>query len=176
MNARRVIVSWDFGAAVASAVIVAGITPRFIPNATAQDLFRVGTSVLSLLFSIFFAALAVIVSSANEEFLVWLASGTKSGEKGDYEKIVSAYRFSLLALFVALVVALWLFGYTSIRMGNGVHDQHKWFLVAFTFAFFYALFVAIQASFYAVKFSQFRNEFVVIKAESQSQLNTKKSR
>jgi len=123
----------------------------------------VGTSVLSLHFSVFFAALAVIVSAANEEFLIWLESDVPTGEKGDYEKIVSAYRFSLIALFVALIVSLWFFGYTTIRIGNGVRYQHNWFLVAFTFVFFYGLFVAVQASFYAVRFSQFRNEFSMLK-------------
>ncbi|SRR5258708_2320273 len=163
MKLRRVIVSWDFTGAVASAAVVAAVTPHWILNTAAQDLFRVGTSVLSLLFSIFFAALAVIVSAANEEFLMWLESDTRSQEKSDYQKIVSAYRLSLVTLFLALIITLWFFGYTTIRIGNGVRHQHNWFLVTFTFFFFYGLFVAVQSSFYAVRFSQFRNEFAILR-------------
>jgi hypothetical protein len=160
---RSVIVAWDFGAAILCSAVAAVLLPKWVPSAFAQDIFRISVSVSSVLFSIFFAALALIISSSNDEFIAWIEEATDPGEESDYQIIVAAFRFSLFMLFSALIVGLCLFGYTSFRIANTVDFQHKAFVSVFAFLFSYGLFCAISSLMQAIKFSSLRSQFAALK-------------
>jgi energy-coupling factor transporter transmembrane protein EcfT len=159
MRVRSVIISWDTAGGCVGCALAAGFLPRWVPSALAQDFYRVGISVLAILFSVFFAALAVIISATNDDFVRWLDSDKQASDDGDFAAIVSAFRFSLVSLFVALTSSLLLYAYTSVRIANAVKHQHKCFAAVFAFLFFYGLFTAGICTLNAITFSRLRSRY-----------------
>jgi hypothetical protein len=157
MNLRKVLVSWDFGAAVALLAATAAFAPARVPNVLVKDFYGAAIAVLSILFSVFFAALAIIMSSSDDDFVAFLEE-----EKG-YTRIVSTFRFTLILLFMALLTALFLYVYTSVRLQAKVEYQSRWWSLIFGPLFLYALVAAFLASLDSVSYAKHRSRFISIR-------------
>ncbi len=128
-----------------------------MPTALVKDFYGTGIGVLSILFSVFFAALAIIISSSDDDFVAFLE------EDASYTRIVNTFRFTLVLLFVALLFSLCLYGYTSIRLHAGFLYQSRWWSLIFEFLFLYALLAGLAASLDSVSYSQHRSRFISIR-------------
>jgi|SRR5581483_1781826 len=160
MNIRKLLVSWDFIVAAMVGVLTYGVAPHWIVNGFAKDVYAVGISVLSIIFSVFFAALAIIMAASDDEFLQFL------NERGDYSALISTFRFTLGTLFLALIWSLGVFAYTSFREATSINFQNKWFLVVFGFLFLYALLAAAGSAMDAISYSKFRSEFLSLRKKT----------
>ena len=139
MRISRTVFSLDFGVAILAGSGIAFFCPVTIPMILAKDFYIVGVSVLSVVFSVFFAALAIIMSAGDNDFIAFL------NEDGSYSEIIWSFRFTVLALFIALLVALLEYGYVSIRISQKAELHSKWFVLAFVMCFTYSLIAVIQA-------------------------------
>src|SRR5437868_6455509 len=147
MNIRTVILSYDSILGALVSLVVSVLLPRWVPNDFAKDLYSVGISVLSIIFAIFFAALAIIMSSSDDEFVVFLE------EKGDYSTVIAAFRFTLMALFIALMVSIAFYAWATLRLSNKIPFQHFLFLSAFSFLFTYAMIAALISARDSIRYS-----------------------
>ena len=146
--------SWDFLAAILIGIATYVLLPTWVPVALAKDLYGIGITVLSITFAVFFAALAIIMSGSDNEFVSFLE------QQGDYTHIIGTMKFTLLSLFLALIVSLFLYAWSAVRASANVAHQSHWLLIFFSFLFFYSLFTGVNATLDSIRFSAYRSRFL----------------
>lgn len=150
MNIRIVLFSRDTAAALIAAAVLYWALPEQISNAFAKDLYGVGISVLSIVFSVFFAALAMIISSGDDDFIRFL------DEHNLYSELLDFFRWTLLSLFSALLLSAFLYTLTLIWTEARFTTQSKGWMALFAFFFAYSLFATFGSSVDAVKYAHRR--------------------
>lgn len=156
MSVKFVFKSWDIWVAIVCASIVFFLLPSRIDSNFAKDSYFAGLSVLSVIFAIFFASLAIIMSSSHDEFISFLE------EKDGYTKIIGTFRYTLMLLFIALLLSLVLYVYTSYTISPTSLVQSKWAFTIFTFISLYALFAVIMSTSEVINYSKYRAIFLRI--------------
>src|ERR1039458_778761 len=109
---RRVIYSYDLILATLAALATAILCPSVISISMAKDFYGVGISVLSIVFSIFFAALAIVMSAGDNEFVAFLH------ENGAYSEIIWNFRFTVMILFGSLMLSIADYVYIGFRIAH----------------------------------------------------------
>src|SRR4051794_30824032 len=100
MKLRNIILSYDFVIASTTTLFAALFMPTWIKAAFAAAFYNTGITVLSIIFSLFFAALAIIMSSTDNEFIHFL-------EEGKYfTRLMLSFKFTLIVLFISLIYAI----------------------------------------------------------------------
>jgi hypothetical protein len=161
MNINSVIKSWDLWAAVALTAASATLSPHFIDIAAVRDFYSLGIAVLSTVFSVFFAALAIIMSSSDDDFIEFLEDGAEG-----YSRIIATFQFTLLVLFTALVSAVFYYAYSYVRIQSGAKSQHYALLVSFEFLFLYGLFAALASALDTISYARYRSKFLSARRRS----------
>ena len=87
MRFKQVLGSLDLWAALGLAVVFAVLLDDWVPNEFAKDIYSIGISVLSIVFSVYFAALAIIISASDDDFVAFLE------ETGDYSASLELFDF-----------------------------------------------------------------------------------
>ncbi len=162
MKIYSIFLSWDFGVASVLAIVTALLCPTTVSMTMARDFYSVGVSVLSVVFSVFFAALAIIMSAGDNEFVAFLH------QDGSYSEIVWSFRFTISALFVSLAIALTEYAYVGFRLSHGAEWHSKWFLVVFVACFPYSLIAVALSVHDAIKYSDARVRFLNSKQKERS--------
>lgn len=155
----RILTSGDLWCAAVPAGALALWLPYQLPTDLAKDYYGIGISVLSIVFSVFFAALAVIITASDDDFVSFLDA------EGDYTELIFNFRFTLGLLFFALIYSLALYAYTAARISNSVKHQRSPFVIAFSFLFLWALFAAACSAYDAIKYAEYRKKFLQKKRE-----------
>lgn len=153
---KRILISWDILVAIGLSIIVGFIMPKEISTQMAFEVYNMGISVLSIVFSVYFAALAIIISFSDDDFVEFLE------EHQDYTAILWNFKFSLLLLLAALVFSMILFGATSYAISEGVQRQNTLILCLFIFIGFYGLFAASNTTLDAITYSKYRAKYMLI--------------
>lgn len=160
MKLKDFFLAWDFLTAFPISVFISYLLPYWVVNDFAHDLFGIGISVLSIVFSVYFAALAIIISSSDDDFVRFLE------EEGEYTAIITTFQFSLAALFVALIYSLVLYAFTASWISQKFESQPYWWLSIFSFLFLYGLFAALNSTFDSITYAKFRTRYLAIKKPS----------
>jgi hypothetical protein len=150
----RDLLSWDLFLAATLATGARLLLPAWTSNALAKDLYGLGVTVLSIVFAVFFTALAVIMTAGGDEFVSYLR------HLGVYRGIMQTFQYNLVLLFVALMYAVSGFAVTAAAADRGWRLQSSWFVVGFTFFFLYGLFAVIDSTNDAVRWSHYRIVFL----------------
>ena len=124
-----------------------------MPNELAKDYYGIGIAVLSIIFSVFLAALVVIITASDDDFIAFLE------ETGGYTALVANFRFSLRLLFVAMIYSLVFYAYTAGRIASTFPRQGKYFLVIFCLFFLWSLFAAFNSTEDAIMYRNYRQRF-----------------
>ena len=69
---KRLLTSWDLIAAVLCTVAAGSLFSGSIPESIARDIYGVGITVLSIVFSVFFAAVALVMTASDDDFVLFL--------------------------------------------------------------------------------------------------------
>jgi len=149
------------------AFIASGVSFYAMPDYVSFDLsisiFEMGIGVLSITFSIFFAALAFIISSSDDDFVSFLQ------ELKVYDKIINTFTITVVSLFVALVYSILAFIFTSFyKYKDASLSLNEWFLAIFCFLFFYSLIATALSTNDALKYSERRLRFINISRKNKS--------
>lgn len=152
---KTYLLAWDFLAAIACAFAVMVFAPLWIKSDFARDIYNIGISVLAIVFSVFFAAMAIIMSASQDEFMKFL-------QREDlFDTLVTTFKVSLIALFVALMYSLAAFSASGyVLSNNSIHEQSRVYLAIFCFLFLYSLLATLSASLDAIRFSERRHRFL----------------
>ena len=151
---RYIIISLDFFGSIFIGVLAYQTIPDNVSNTFAKDLYGIGISVLSIIFSVYFAALSIIISSSNDDFVSFL------DRDGKYKTLINAFRYSLTVLFVALMYSIAMYTYAALLIEKNITTQIKILLSSFSFAFFYGLFAALTATLDSIKYALTRTKFL----------------
>ena len=164
MKPWSLVKSWDFAVACVLTLVCVRLLPHWVKNDFTKDFYGVGITVLSIIFPLFFAAVAIIMASSDDEFVRFLE------EKHDFTRLIGSMRFTLIVLFFALAAALILYTYSSFRISAKIEDQSYLWPTAFTFVFSYSLGAAFGATQDAIRYSVYRSTFLRLTRNNQKHL------
>ena len=153
---KSVLFSWDLWCAFGLVVIIAFVVRHDVTAQTAKGIFEISVTVLSIVFSVFFAGLTVLITAGDNEFVRFLE------EDGAYREIIWTFKFTLLLLFLALLFAIVLF--VSVLPLDDLHQYifPRWLLLLFSFITIYSLFTAFNSSLDTIKYAEYRARFIKI--------------
>lgn len=156
---RSLLLSWDFVLAVVAVVGIAFVVPGGIEYYIAKEIFEISTSVFSIVFSVFFAALATIMTAGDNDFVRFLE------EENLYKHIVWTFKFTLFSLLVSLLLSIILL--ISVLPYDKLQPQHLPLYPESAFLLFsglglYSLFATVNASLDAIKYAEYRARFIQI--------------
>jgi ABC-type uncharacterized transport system fused permease/ATPase subunit len=161
---KSIFYSWDIYVALLVVISLLFILPSQVPFTATKEIFTVSISVLSIIFSIFFAALAILITAGDNEFVQFLQ------EHNDYQKIIWTFRMTLLLLFTALIVSIGFF------VAGNMYDSQaffvyfpKWSIVLFGFCVTYALFASLSSTMDAIKYAELRARYIKITKQKENQ-------
>jgi hypothetical protein len=158
-RAKDIVLSPDFLVSLGISVLVWIVADSIISNEFSRDIYSVGITVLSIVFSVYFAALAIIISSSDDEFVDFLE------QEGDYTTLIKNFRFSLTVLLIALVYSIVLYTLTTIWFYNQILNQPGYLFILFVFIFIYGLLATFAATNDAIRYSLYRAKFLRYKRE-----------
>ena len=154
---KSVIFSWDFGLSLVLGVLVVLLMHDDVTVQIAKDIFEISVSVLAIIFSVFFAGLAVLITAGDNEFVRFLE------EDGAYRAIIWTFKFTLFLLFCALLLAIVLFvSVLPFVNAQVIYIFPKWLLVVFVFLTSYSLFAAFNSSLDTIRYAEYRARFIEI--------------
>lgn len=158
-----IVLSPDTGLALLISLLVYGWLPQEIQNEFAKEIYFAGLLSLSVTFAIYFAGHAIIVSSSQDKFIIWLE------DAGDiYTNLVNLQRFTLCSLMVAYLLAFILYVWTSYQLQVEVDKQSKYYFVLFVSLASYAIFAALLSVFGSIRYTKERVRYLKFQKEQEA--------
>jgi len=156
MKIRQVILSPDL---LGSIVVAAGtniVLPPLVKIGFFINAYMVGITVLAIIFSLFIAAIAFVMTSSDDEYILILA------DLGIYAELRSIFEYTLCVFFVSLLYSIT--AYIVSDYFRNLYDEpylgHKFFFSLFVFFFLYSLLATIPALRHTIQFAQRRSDFL----------------
>jgi len=134
--------------------VLVGITPSAFPVIVARDVYALSSSVLSIVFSVFTASLAIILASPDDKFVRFLE------DEGFYQEILWGFLLTLGALFVALVYSIGAFSWSSYQLESKVLHQHRVGVLACGGLVSYALGSTFTSALSAIRYARTRAKYL----------------
>ena len=157
MKISNIILSWDFVIAIVLTLVTALILPSYLELDFCKSFYNIGITVLSIIFSIFFAALAIIMASSDNDFIEFLE------ENGDFTALLATFKITLVMLFISLIysiVSYVIADYNLTTLQDQSVFQHKTFFLIFEFLFCYSLLATGLSVKDTIIFSNFRAKYL----------------
>lgn len=154
---KALIKSWDFILALLSVIITYFLLPEYINMKFALSFYNVAMTVLSIIFSLFFTAMAIIMSSSDNDFIEFLE------QKGTFSELLWSFKVTLFILFISLVLSIVLYSGTSYWIETSSDDvwyQNSKLLMTLEFCFLYGMIATWFCIMDTVKFSKYRSIFL----------------
>ncbi len=164
----RMLISADLIVSVGVVFLTSYFVPKQVSNTLCKDLYAVGISVLSIIFSVFFAALALIMSTSSDEFVTFLE------EHKLFSLLLWGYKFTIWLLLIALLASLTLYSITSFWLSQSPAPltQNRTLLLVFELLFLWGITATASAVFAAIKYSHKRSDFLLsVKTATKSKVN-----
>jgi hypothetical protein len=137
------------------------ITPSSIPFEFSENILSVGISVLSIIFSIFFASLTFIISSSNDNFVEYLYN------HGHYNIIIWSYQWTLGSLLIALVYSISYYSYASYWVTKPSSPEHGTVPFAiFCLLFAYSMTATVMSTKDAITYARMRARFLKVESKA----------
>lgn len=156
---KTYIKSPDFILALLLALILYLTLPVYIDANFTSSIYNIGITVLSIIFSLFFAALAIIMSSTDNDFILYLE------EEKHFTSLISTFKVVLVFLFLSLILSIVLFAINDYYIKTNVNNpqQHKFCLISFLSIFTYSLIATALSILDTINFTSFRTRFLSLK-------------
>lgn len=157
MKARDILCCWDIWTSLIISIVISLIMPDYIDLEFVKDLYGIAISILSIIFSLYFAALAIIITSGDDSFIIFL-------ENDDiYTGVINTFKFTLILTFFSLILAICLYFSSSFFLSLECEQQSIFVLGGFSFFFLYSLFAVYNATLDAIRYAKKRIEFLELK-------------
>jgi hypothetical protein len=154
---KALIKSWDFMFALLSVIITYFLLPEYINMKFALSFYNVAMTVLSIIFSLFFTAMAIIMSSSDNDFIEFLE------QNNTFSELLWSFKVTLFILFLSLVLSIILYSGTSYWIetnSDEVWYQNSKLLMTLQFSFLYGMIATWFCIMDTVKFSKYRAIFL----------------
>lgn len=158
---KDVFTSLDMIAAIIVGIFSCYLLPPndIIPGPMLKDIYSIAINVLAILFSMFFAALTIIVSINDSDFVSFLEE--------DYllSDILRCFKFSLGITFIVLFITILLYIWTVFNSSNKYWGQYSGQFSLFLWAFSYSTFAMLLTAKDAIRLFYSRVKYVRIMRE-----------
>lgn len=154
---KAIILSWDFGITLLSVFATYLVLPEYINMNFALSFYNVAMTVLSIIFSLFFTAMAIIMSSSDNDFIEFLE------EQNTFTELLWSFKFTLFVLFLSLILSIILYSGTSYWIETNHNEtwlQDYRLLLLLQFCFLYGMIATWFSIMDTVKFSKYRSDFL----------------
>lgn len=152
---RKYILSFDTIFSLVASFLCLYFSPSLIVGDLIKDLLGMGIGVLSIIFSIFFATLAFIISASDDNFVSFLE------EEGLFTDLINSFKWTVGSLFVSLFFSIIIYSITTFNISyNESFEMSEYILSVFCFLFFYSLIATILSTNDAIKYSKARIRFI----------------
>ncbi|HRB70904.1 MAG TPA: hypothetical protein PK776_03560 [Flavobacterium sp.] len=154
---KAVIKSSDFVIALLSTIATYFLLPDYINMKFALSFYNVAMTVLSIIFSLFFTAMAILMSSSDNDFIEFLE------EQNTFTELLWSFKFTLFILFASLILSIILYTGTSFWLETNYRDvwlQKSILLLTLEFSFLYGMLATWLCIIDTVKFSKYRALFL----------------
>jgi hypothetical protein len=157
MKLKNILWSWDFASSLVLSLLTLFLLPTWIKIPFASGFYSVGITVLSIVFSLFFAALAIIMASTDNDFIMYLE------ERKQFTRLMGSFKYTLALLFVSLIYSIILMTCSDfvVKYHGDKSIQHQVFFVVFTFLFTYSLTATALSVKDTISFTQYRTKFLL---------------
>lgn len=156
LTVKDFICSWDFLLSFMVSIATFVVLYKQLPGMFAQNVYQTGITILSIVFSVFFAAMAIIISSSDNEFIIFLDK-----EHGAYQLLIQILKASVIIIFLALMYSVIMFLVTSYWLNfNPAYVQHKSYTTFFAFSFTYSMLCSLKSVLDSLKFASYRVKFL----------------
>jgi hypothetical protein len=152
-----IILSWDFGITLLSVFATYLVLPEYINMNFALSFYNVAMTVLSIIFSLFFTAMAIIMSSSDNDFIEFLE------ENNTFTELLWSFKYTLFILFLSLILSIILYSGTSFWIETNHNEtwlQDTRLLLIVQFCFLYGMTATWLSIIDTVKFSKYRSVFL----------------
>ena len=158
MRLKHIFFSWDFVAALSIFIFGLFVLPHQIYAQEAINIYQVGVTTLSLIFSIYFASMAFILSSSDDDFVLFLE------EKEHFTYLIESFSYTLKGVFISLMYSLFfLIMNFFVEENVAVAINNKLIISLFLLIGSYSLFCVIGTTMDSIKFVKFRIDYLKIK-------------
>lgn len=142
MKLKDLLISIFWSVDMISAIVVVGLLSALLPPhlevSFSQSFYNIGITVLSIVFSLFFASLAIIMASPDNDFIAFME------EEKHYSALMDTFKITLIVLFGSLVYSIILYVYCDFllkhcRVCDPSVKMHTAWFIAFAGFFIYSL-------------------------------------
>ncbi|PJJ07292.1 hypothetical protein CLU83_0452 [Flavobacterium sp. 1] len=164
---KSLILCWDFGASFLLNLLIFYLLPDYINMKFALSFYNVAMTVLSIIFSLFFTAMAIIMSSSDNDFIEFLE------ESNTFTELLWSFKITLLSLFISLILSIFLYSITSYWLETfteGIWLQNKIFISFLGFLFLYGMLATWFCIMDTLKFSMYRSIYLSKKKEEDNKM------
>lgn len=154
---KKIILSYDTFFALIALMLSFCLFPDNISNSFCAKIYGVGINVLSIVFSIFFASLAVIISHPDNSFIEFI----EQPPYNIFSRLIGLFKITLYALFISLIATIILYIYAEYNSANTYLS--KPFLCLFIFIFVYSLMATALAVNTTLQLTKRRTKYINIK-------------
>ncbi len=154
---KSIFISWDFILSVIIVVFLYFFLPQYLQVGFVKEIYGITITVLAIIFSVFFAALSILITAGDNEFVRFLQA------EGFYKKIIFTFKFTLILLFIGFFVSISLFiGILPYALSTNIYIYPNLNFLLFIFFVLYALFATANSSIDAIRYAEFRARFLEI--------------
>lgn len=157
---KKYFYSFDFGVSFLVLIILLFIINDPISNQIAKNIYDTGISVLSIIFSVYFATLSIVISSSDNSFIRFLEQ-----ENYLYSELLNLYKFSLLVIFISLVFSLISYGIT-LYLEQIDCSYPKCLFIFFIFFFTWSLLSSLSIGLITLKYAKKRGNFLLDESDN----------
>lgn len=153
----EILISWDTGFALFIAILAYWYMPKIICLDILKEIYSTAITILTISIPMFFAALAIIISKADDNFINLLE------EDGAYSELLFQFKWSLYSLFITFIITLIIYGSILLKLFNWYIGQESYQLAIYIFLFFYSLFAILLVSLDAIEYIKYLCKFNSLK-------------
>jgi hypothetical protein len=147
----------DFFVSLIFTIITYFFSPSTFSNSLGKDIYGIGINILAIVFSVYFAALAIIISSGNDDFILFLEDIDES-----YTTLIKGFQVTLKILLLSLMYSLIAYIITVVSIDMGKTQQNNILFILFIFASMYSLTATFFASNDVIQYAIRRSKFLKI--------------
>ena len=157
---RRFIFSFDLLISIFTAISILVFSPKSVSIVVMKEIYDVSIATFSIIFSIFFSALAILISTGDNEFVNYLE------KDGTYSEIIWSYKVTLISLFISLILSIFLYIKTQFLLQSEIeYYAPRWINLLFASLSAYSLSSTFQATFDIIKYAKYRTKYNMLKSK-----------
>lgn len=162
-NVRSILIGYDFIISLLLTVILYFILPDFLLMKFMVTYYNIVITIVSIIFSLLFTACSILMSSSDDEFIVFL------NKDKIFDDLLWTFKITLIALFGCLIYSLFLYVFTNYYIENSKYGeiwyQHKIVFCSLTSITTYSLIATYLSVENTLTYSKYRSKYLKIKKE-----------